>query len=98
MPQFTDTDLSVLAHVAAWYREHRGALPVQRVSEATGIPAAQVSASAAVLAAAGRVRTYRAQRVDGGEVVFVGIVTAAGDRVVDLRALSSWGPRPAMPA
>ncbi|WP_459642487.1 hypothetical protein [Kineococcus sp. NUM-3379] len=94
MPEFTATDLDVLAHVAAWYRDHRGALGAQAVSDATGIPCSQVSASAAVLAAAGRVRTYSPPGPQGAgrEVVFVGLMSAE-PRVVDLTALASWGPR-----
>ena len=88
MPDLTDTDHRVLAYVASWYRTGRGALPVQRVAEATGVGVEQVEGSACVLAAAGRVRTYR-PRPGGGDLRFVGVVDCR-PRVVDLRAHATW--------
>ena len=90
MPELTDEDRRVLTFVASWYRTERGALPASRVAEATGLPWEEVLASAGVLAAAGRVRTYRRVHRGGAqEVHFVGLVDSR-PRVVDLRASASW--------
>ena len=58
MPTFTDEDHRVLIYVRQWYRDHRGALPASTVAQALDLPCAAVSSTAAVLAAAGAVRTH----------------------------------------
>ncbi|NAZ84539.1 hypothetical protein [Kineococcus indalonis] len=85
MPKFTDEEQRVWAYVRAWYRQHRGALPAWRVSEALDLPCAAVSAAADVLAAAGAVRTHHAARLHEGQrdVLFLDAPPAA-QRLIDL--------------
>ena len=58
VPHLSPEERAVLEHLRAWYRTHRGALPAERVAEATGLSTDAVCTAAGVLAVAAGVRTY----------------------------------------
>ncbi|WP_432497248.1 hypothetical protein [Kineococcus gypseus] len=62
MPHLSAEERAVLEHLRAWYRTHRGALPAERVAEATGLSTDAVCDAAGVLAVAAGVRTYHGSR------------------------------------
>jgi hypothetical protein len=87
MPKFTADDQRVLLYVRQWYREHRGALPASTVARALDLPCSAVSSTAAVLAAAGAVRTHHSLRThdEHRDALFLDAPPAA-QRVIDLTA------------
>ncbi|MCI2237454.1 hypothetical protein MO973_06120 [Paenibacillus sp. TRM 82003] len=94
MPALSAEERTVLDHLRAWYRTHRGALPAERVATATGLPTAAVCAAAGVLAVAAGVRTYHRTSPSGEPVTLFLDAPEPPRRVIDLTHGLSEGAAP----